>query len=148
MSGGPLLDMDRAEHHFGLRRLWGGVGQLPPNKHGPKVLRQPSTSRCPPIMWHWWFVFSLNGLSESADRFKSGLELLQTWDRTGFTQALYLRSFFLEELDGDAAMTYDKRHKLVNEALDLPKEGLDERTKIALTMAENLFKGSYGHLKN
>lgn len=81
---------------------------------------------------------------KSADRYKSGLEEMQNGTRwLGFMQVLYSRCFFPEEADGDSAAAFEKRHKLINDILGLPKEDLDERTKVAIEMGSGLLSESY-----
>jgi hypothetical protein len=67
----------------------------------------------------------------SAKRFKDGQEQFAKGDRIGFGKLLYARVFYPDE-SGD----FEKRHGLQNELLGLPKEDIDESTKVAIKMAE------------
>lgn len=67
----------------------------------------------------------------SAERYAAGLQQLQTGDRMGFGKLLYARVFYPND-DGN----FEKRKGTQNEMLGLPKEDLDEYTKIAVEMAE------------
>jgi hypothetical protein len=63
--------------------------------------------------------------------YKSGVEELQKGNRIGFAKLLYSRNFFPES-SGDFGATKG----LHNDVLGLPKEDLDEFTKIAVQMLE------------
>ncbi|CAM1502376.1 Fc.00g043600.m01.CDS01 [Cosmosporella sp. VM-42] len=71
----------------------------------------------------------------SADRYKRGMDLLKSGDRSGFALAMYSRTFF-----GDADFT---SKGLANEALGLPKESLDEAHKRTIDMV----KSGYNYMK-
>jgi len=66
----------------------------------------------------------------SAKRYQDGMEAMKKGDMRGFGKMLYARIFFP---NGDVNFS----SKLHNNLLDLPKEDLDERTKVAVKMAEN-----------
>ena len=66
----------------------------------------------------------------SEKRYRDGTEALQKGDRRGFGKLLYSRAMYPNG-DGDFSA------KLHNSLLGLPQEDLDERTKIAVRMAEN-----------
>ncbi|KAJ4377757.1 hypothetical protein N0V83_000587 [Neocucurbitaria cava] len=68
------------------------------------------------------------------ERYKKGMEELQSGNRTGFAKAMYARLFF-ESGEGD----YETGHELDNGKLGLPKEDLDEATKKAVEMVEGGF---------
>lgn len=59
-------------------------------------------------------------------RFKDGKEQLEKGDRLGFAKLMYVRVFY-----PDKAGNYQERRGTDNEALGLPKEDLDEFTKLA-----------------
>jgi hypothetical protein len=60
-------------------------------------------------------------------RYAAGLEQLKKGDRMGFTRALYTRVFY-----PDDSGNVEKTRGLQNEVLGLPKEDIDEFTKIAI----------------
>ena len=64
---------------------------------------------------------------EHEKRYKSGVELLQQGQRAGFARLLYTRMFYP---NGDG--NYEASKGLDNELLGLPKEDLDEQTKIGI----------------
>ncbi|KAJ7578500.1 putative isoflavone reductase family protein [Mycena floridula] len=64
-------------------------------------------------------------------RFAAGLALLKGGDRRGFAMALYARVFY-----PDGSGNYEDRHGLHNDILGLPKEDLDEFTKVAIKRAD------------
>ena len=66
----------------------------------------------------------------SAQRYHDGVEALKKGDMSGFGKLLYARVMFP---NGDGNFST----KLHNKLLDLPQEDLDERTKVAVTMAES-----------
>lgn len=66
----------------------------------------------------------------SAKRYQDGMEAMKKGDMRGFGKMLYARIFFP---NGDGNFS----SKLHNNLLGLPKEDLDERTKVAVKMAEN-----------
>ncbi|UJR12261.1 hypothetical protein I4U23_016438 [Adineta vaga] len=66
------------------------------------------------------------------ERYKSGVEEFQKGNRLGFAKLLYARSFY-----PDKCGNYEATKGLHNDILGLPKENLDEYTKIAIEMAEN-----------
>ena len=67
----------------------------------------------------------------SGPRYKSGLELFQSGDRLGFVRFLYTRVFFPT---GEGDYSY-KSH---NQLLGLPQEDLEEATKRAVEMVDEL----------
>jgi NmrA-like family len=67
---------------------------------------------------------------ESAQRYQDGIEAMKKGDMSGFGKMLYARAMFPNG-DGDFS------NKLNNNLLGLPKEDLDERTKVAVKMADN-----------
>lgn len=62
----------------------------------------------------------------TGERNKRGLERFEKGDRMGFGLAVFSRVFFP---NGDG--NYEHKHGLANTLLGLPKEDLDERTKVA-----------------
>lgn len=68
----------------------------------------------------------------SHERYKRGLERFQTGDRKGFALAMFSRMFYP---NGDG--NYEDKHGLANSSLGLPKEDLDERTKVAKEMIDS-----------
>ncbi|SPO06740.1 related to oxidoreductase CipA-like [Cephalotrichum gorgonifer] len=72
----------------------------------------------------------------SENRFKSGQQILQQGDRTGFMRLMYARMFYPEET-GDGSGAFEHWGKLLNEELGLPREDFDERTKVALEGAKD-----------
>ena len=67
----------------------------------------------------------------SAERYQSGLDLMKQGDRKGFMRAMYVRMFYPEG-SGNGSGAFEPMRGLHNDALRLPKEDLDERTKIAI----------------
>lgn len=65
------------------------------------------------------------------ERYAKGLETLKSGDRSGFVRALYSRLFFPDDSGNPA-----KTKGLVNDALGLPKEDIDEYTKIGISRVE------------
>ncbi|KAI1502030.1 CipA protein [Biscogniauxia marginata] len=72
---------------------------------------------------------------DSAARYRDGLERLKAGDRTGFTRALYARSFYPEG-EGLGSGAFGPVRGLQNEVLGLPQEDLDERTRVAIEMSK------------
>ena len=70
-------------------------------------------------------------------RYNAGIEQMKKGDRMGFAKALYARGFY-----PDDSGNVEKTRGLQNELLGLPKEDLDEYTKIAIQRAKEL-KGGY-----
>lgn len=64
------------------------------------------------------------------ERYKAGMEEFRNGDRLGFAKLLYSRVFY-----PDKSGNYEERKGLHNDLLGLPKEDLDEYTKIAVEMA-------------
>ena len=67
----------------------------------------------------------------SADRYKRAMGLLKQGDRSGYTMAMYSRTFFP---NGDADS--ETKYGLANDELGLPKEDLDEASKRAIDLTE------------
>ena len=67
----------------------------------------------------------------SKERYKSGVEELQKGNRNGFARLLYTRMFY-----PDGSGNFESSKGLHNDILGLPKEDIDESTKIAIKMAE------------
>ena len=67
----------------------------------------------------------------STSRYKAGLEAMYKGDFTGFAQMMYSRVFY-QDGSGD----FETSKGLQNEVLGLPKEDLDEATKVAIQMAQ------------
>ena len=65
------------------------------------------------------------------ERYKAGVEELRNGSRLGFGKLLYARSFY-----PDKGGNYEERKGLHNDLLGLPKDNLDEYTKIAAQRAE------------
>jgi hypothetical protein len=65
------------------------------------------------------------------ERYKSGVEEFQKGNMLGFAKLLYARLFY-----PDMSGNYEATKGLHNDILGLPKEDLDEYTKIAVEMAE------------
>ena len=65
------------------------------------------------------------------ERYQSGVEEFKKGNRLGFAKLLYSRSFY-----PDNCGNYEATKGLHNDILGLPKEDLDEYTKIAVEMAE------------
>ena len=65
------------------------------------------------------------------ERYRNGMEEFKKGNRTGFAKLLYSRVFF-----PDGSGNYEATKGLHNDVLGLPKEDLDEYTKIAVQMAE------------
>ncbi|KAI9805402.1 MAG: hypothetical protein M1825_000653 [Sarcosagium campestre] len=67
------------------------------------------------------------------ERYKAGVAQLQTGDRRGFAKLMYTRVFF-----PDGSGDYETSKGLQNDVLGLPKEDLDEYTKIALQTVQTV----------
>lgn len=65
------------------------------------------------------------------ERYESGLAELQKGNRLGFVRLLYTRVFY-----PDGSGQFETSKGLQNDILGLPKENMDECTKVALQMAE------------
>ena len=65
----------------------------------------------------------------SPSRYKAGVEAMQKGDFSGFAQMMYTRVFY-QDGSGD----YETSRGLQNGVLGLPKEDLDEATKVAVEM--------------
>ena len=70
-------------------------------------------------------------------RYDSGMAELQKGNRLGFARLLYTRVFY-----PDGSGDFETSKRLHNDILRLPKENIDEYTKVALRMAEE--KGPLG----
>jgi hypothetical protein len=66
------------------------------------------------------------------ERQRIGMEEMRAGDRTGFAKAMYAKVFF-----PDSGADYETGHELDNGLLGLPKEDLDEATRLAVQMAED-----------
>lgn len=66
------------------------------------------------------------------ERYNAGMKEMQQGDMNGFAKLLYTRLFY-----PDGSGNYEKTKGTQNELLGLPKEDLDEYTKVAIRMAEN-----------
>jgi hypothetical protein len=64
--------------------------------------------------------------------YQEGVEQLQSGNRIGFVKLLYSRMFF-----PDSAGNFEARKGLDNDKLGLPKEDLDEFTKVGVHLAES-----------
>ncbi|KAH8669181.1 CipA protein [Xylariales sp. PMI_506] len=67
---------------------------------------------------------------DSKERYNKAMEALQRGDRAAFGVAMYTRVFF-----PDARGAYEKAGKLDNELLGLPKENVDDFSKLAFDKA-------------
>lgn len=78
---------------------------------------------------------------KSDERYSSAVKLLQQGNRSAFQRAMYTRMFVPEEPGyGSGAACFEPKKGTLNDVLGLPKEDLDERTKVALSIAEELGK--------
>ena len=68
----------------------------------------------------------------STSRYKNGVEAMQKGDLTGYIKLMYTRVFYQ-----DGSGEFEVTRGLQNGVLGLPKENLDECTKIAVEMAKN-----------
>jgi hypothetical protein len=75
----------------------------------------------------------------SAERYQSGLDLLKQGERKGFMRAMYVRMFYPEG-SGNGSGAFGPMRGLHNDVLGLPKEDLDERTKIAIERSEEFIR--------
>lgn len=75
----------------------------------------------------------------SAERYQSGLDLLKQGDRRGYMRAMYVRMFYPEG-SGNGSGAYEPMRGLHNDLLGLPKEDLDERTKIAIERSQEFIR--------
>ncbi|KAK2597898.1 hypothetical protein N8I77_012651 [Diaporthe amygdali] len=76
----------------------------------------------------------------SEERYKKGVQDLQKGDVKGFVRLMYTRVFFPNG-GGD----YESSQGLQNDILGLPKEDLDEATKVAIKMAlDGWLEATYG----
>lgn len=67
----------------------------------------------------------------STSRYKAGLEAFQKGDFIGFVKMMYSRVFYQ-----DGSGEFEATKGLQNDVLGLPKENLDEYTKVAVQMAQ------------
>ena len=72
----------------------------------------------------------------SRERYFAGLEEMKGGNMNGFVKSLYTRIFY-----PDGSGNFEKTKGLQNELLGLPKEDLDEYTKLAMKRAEELRAG-------
>ena len=68
-------------------------------------------------------------------RYKDGKAEMEKGIRTGHAKAMYARAFF-----PDGTGDFESKRELDNEVLNLPKEDLDEQTKVAVEMVESGWK--------
>ena len=66
----------------------------------------------------------------SKQRYEDGLEAIKTGDHIGFAKMMYTRVFY-----PDGSGNFDKTRGTVNELLGLPKENIDEATKVGIERA-------------
>ncbi|KAI0011996.1 CipA protein [Xylariaceae sp. FL0662B] len=78
---------------------------------------------------------------KSSGRYQAALAAMKQGDRKAFRRAMYVRAFYPEG-DGNGSSAFEPLHGLYNDALGLPKENLDERTKIAADKGAGIL-GSY-----
>lgn len=64
---------------------------------------------------------------DSTERYQNAVKVMQSGDMRGFARALYTRVFY-----PDGSAVYEETPGLQNELLGLPKEDLDEFTKIGI----------------
>lgn len=76
---------------------------------------------------------------DSRTRWQSAMGDLKGGDRSAYIRIMYTRSFF-----PDGAGNSEAKYGLANEALGLPKEDLDERTKEAVRLALSGELSTYG----
>ena len=69
----------------------------------------------------------------SHERYANGLEEMQEGDRVGFAKMLYTRIFY-----PDGSGDTESGRGMINHILGLPKEDLDEATKVAVERAKTL----------
>ena len=67
----------------------------------------------------------------SASRYKAGVEAMQKGNMSGFVQMMYTRVFY-----PDGSGDFETSRGLQNDVLGLPKEDMDEYTKIAVQRAQ------------
>ncbi|EON97774.1 putative oxidoreductase protein [Phaeoacremonium minimum UCRPA7] len=82
-----------------------------------------------------WTITSEN----SHTRWQKAMEDLKGGDRSAYVRIMYTRSFF-----PDGAGNSEAKYGLANEALGLPKEDLDDRTKEAVRLALSGELNTYG----
>jgi len=75
----------------------------------------------------------------SVERFEEGVQKMQSGDMTGYAQRMYTRTFYK-----DGCGNFEQHGVLANGILGLPKEDLDERTRVAIKMAET-GEGTYSN---
>ncbi|ETS77777.1 hypothetical protein PFICI_09839 [Pestalotiopsis fici W106-1] len=71
---------------------------------------------------------------DSRERYQSAIKALQSGDRSGFGRAMYTRMFY-----PDGSGVYENIRGLQNELLGLPKEDLDEFTKIGISRKDEKY---------
>jgi hypothetical protein len=77
------------------------------------------------------------------ERYRKGVEIMDTGDWKGFAQALYSRVFY-----PDGAGNFESRHSLQKEILGLPKEDFDESTRLAIKLDADDWHGFRGTKKD
>ena len=76
------------------------------------------------------------------ERYAEGLKEFQSGNRMGFGKLLYARPFY-----PDGSGEFEKKYGLQNDVLGLPKEDLDEATRVAVDMAnKSIEEGRYGKI--
>ncbi|KAK6221957.1 hypothetical protein LQW54_001177 [Pestalotiopsis sp. IQ-011] len=71
---------------------------------------------------------------DSRERYQKGLEDMQKGDGTGFVRAMYARVFY-----PDGSGVYEEKRGLQNDLLGLPREDLDEFTRIAIEKKDETY---------
>ncbi|KAK7948393.1 uncharacterized protein PG986_009279 [Apiospora aurea] len=66
-----------------------------------------------------------------AERYQDGMKTMRAGERTGYIKSLYARVFY-----PDGSGNFEARRGLDNDALGLPREDLDEWTRVAINNAE------------
>ncbi|KAK6825033.1 hypothetical protein PG987_012527 [Apiospora arundinis] len=68
---------------------------------------------------------------DAVERYQEGIKTMQSGDSKGYIKALYARVFF-----PDGSGNFEARRGLDNEALELPREDLDEWTQVSIKNAK------------
>ncbi|KAF3015901.1 hypothetical protein E8E14_010387 [Neopestalotiopsis sp. 37M] len=71
---------------------------------------------------------------DSRERYAGGVKAMQSGDMRGFARAMYTRMFY-----PDGSGVYENLRGLQNELLGLPKEDMDEFTKIAISFKDEKY---------
>jgi hypothetical protein len=72
----------------------------------------------------------------SKERYDSGIKLMKEGNMAGFARAMYTRGFY-----PDGSGNFEKTKGIQNDVLGLPKEDLDEFTKIAIERSGSTYIG-------